>query len=367
MKHNKKSDKKINHIVKMGLFALALGIAGQYLLRIGAAASGPALFITPSSANVLIDNNFSVQLRLDTAGQQVDGVEAFLTYPADKLQYLSMSDSGSAFGLGFPSSGGGGNITVRRTVNPDVSPTVSGDNLLVVTVSFKALTGSGTAAVNYSAQSSVTAPSAGNGSVLSSTSGGTYTLTSAPPPSQPPPVSQPPAASIAPAPPASTQTPSGTTKTTPKQTNSTQSEANTPDPSTPEPPPENIPLAVSSEKPKGTFANLPNGKMIPMFAKIAGSLLILGSIFLAVRLIIAFRRHKIALATGIYYDSHFYNGKVPSDNLDKRIDTLPPNSKHSETDDALSAIATPKLPEPGTNIMPQTPGGDSSENAFNKE
>ena len=360
-KHIKHIKKARIDLVRMGVFALILGFAGQYLLRFGAAASGPTLFITPASATVQKDSSFSVQVRLDTAGQQVDGVEAFLTYPADKLQYVAMSDSGSAFGLGFPSSGGGGNIAIRRTVNPDVSSTVSGDNLLVMTVSFKALAGTGTAAVNYTSQSRVTAPSAGTGSVLSNTLGGSYTL-STPTAAQPPAAAtQPPATNTTP-PPASTPPPTGSSRPQSPASN-TQSSAAAP--VSPVTQPNNIPLAVDSEEPKGPLASLPSGKMLPLFAKIAGGLLLIGSVALALRLILAFRRHKMVPATGFSYDSHFYNGTIPTDNFDKRTETQAPQHQRSETDEALSSIANPKLPEPGTNIQPQPT--DSNKNAFDKE
>lgn len=359
-KHKKHIKKTRTDLIKMGVFALLLGFAGQYLLRFGAAASGPTLFVAPASATVLKDSSFSVQVRLDTAGQQVDGVEAFLTYPADKLQYVSMSDSGSAFGLGFPSSGGSGNITIRRTVNPDNSPTVSGSDLLVMTVSFKALAGTGTAAVNYTSQSRVTAPSAGNESVLSNTTGGNYAL-STPTVTQPPATTGPPATTTSP--PSSMTTPAPTSTSTPKSpANNTQAQpsASSPTPVSPIAQPNNIPLAVSSEELSGNQANLPGTPMLPLFAKLGGTLLLIGSIGLAAKLIIAFRRNRMLPATGVFYDSHFYNGTIPSDNFEKRAESTSPKSSHSETDEALGAIANPKLPEPGTSIQPQ-PDNDGTD------
>lgn len=163
------------------MFALLLGGLGQNLVNYSYAASGPTIFLSPGAANVNPDTTFNVEVRLDTAGQQADGVEAYLSYPSNLIQFVSFNDSNSAFGLGFPSSGGSGMITIRRTVNPDVAPTVSGPNLLVITIVFKSLNEAGAASVNFTPQTRVTSPSSGTASILTSMNGGIYTVTSPPP------------------------------------------------------------------------------------------------------------------------------------------------------------------------------------------
>lgn len=176
--------------VKLGL----IGAAGAALVGVGllqfAAAAG-ILKVQPSASSVENGSTVSVAIRI-APDQPVDGVDATVTYDQSKLEYVSLSSSGSAFPIELAGTGGSGTVQVTRGI---LGGTVSGD-ALVATVTFKALVGSGSTTVNIS----------GN-----ATSGGNYinpgfqnaSLTLTSPPSSPPPSSSPPSST----PPSSTPPP----------------------------------------------------------------------------------------------------------------------------------------------------------------
>lgn len=93
-------------------------------------------------------------------------------------------------------------------------------------------------------------------------------------------------------------------------------------------------------------------KPLPLLAMFAGSFMLIGSFILTAWLIIALRHRKLAPATGVFYDSHFYNGPVPTDNFEQRIQIQMSQHRRTATDEVLSSIANPRLPEPGTSINP---------------
>ncbi|MCA9324742.1 hypothetical protein KDA23_01585 [Candidatus Saccharibacteria bacterium] len=122
------------------------------------------LYLTPTSNNVLINDNTTVNVRL-TPGTNVDGVSATLTYDQTKLQFVSIDDTSSAFDIALGSqTGGSGTVTITRGT---LSGGVSADSL-VAKVTFKALAGSGSSTVTMSGNASkngvYTNPTYGNSS-----------------------------------------------------------------------------------------------------------------------------------------------------------------------------------------------------------
>lgn len=369
-------------LLKMAVFALVIGIAGSFMLQLSHAATGTSLFVTPASSSVQQGSSINVEVRLDTAGQNVDGVEAYLTYPDTLFECISTSEAGSAFGIGFPGSCSGGNLVIRRTVNPSSSPTVTGSNLLVATVNFKARTGSGTAAVNFTPQSRVTAPSAGTGSVLVNTVGGSYNLTPVPAtptqtsPNTTPttsgstsgttsPTAAPPAPGSTtnttvnkpPAPKASTPSspPAGATSTTtvvpPSDTNTATAGSQALQPNV-------IPLASSNT---GSASHSPRRhSILPLMAKIAGTVLLIGSLGVLVRLILTIRHHHlipviagIAGNTGVASAPYNYQASPqPTKPTDKP--SIESQIFQSSPAPALTPAPTPTTPSPAT-LTPTTP------------
>jgi hypothetical protein len=93
-------------------------------------------------------------------------------------------------------------------------------------------------------------------------------------------------------------------------------------------------------------------KSLPLIAVFAGSFMLICSVSLFVYLLLALRRHQMAPASGIFYDSHFYHGVTPTDNFDERIRSQMSLHPYTATDEILSSISNPRLPEPGTSIIP---------------
>jgi hypothetical protein len=188
-------------------------------------AASVELYLQPANLTVAQGTSFNTAIRLDTGGASVNAVQANLSYPADKLEYVAVSYAGSSFPQKAEESISTGSIRLARFVDPGGS--ASGD-LLFATVTFKARVSSGSAAVIFADGSAVTSSSGDGSNILSSTSPGTYHFT--PPAAPPPPPTQPPAAPpTTPTPPPSTATPPppGTATPPPATTGRTPSASST--------------------------------------------------------------------------------------------------------------------------------------------
>ena len=169
------------------------------------AASSDYMYLNAASGSHAAGSQFTVQIKENSYTDTVNAVEADLTYPTAKLQFVSTSLTGTAFGVTASNTGGSGNISISL----GTITAVSGDKL-IATVTFKALA-SGSANVAYKPLSGGTGSqvlsSTTNTNVVSAYNGGTYTIptTTSPPTPTPPPPSPSPTP-----PPAST----GTTKST---------------------------------------------------------------------------------------------------------------------------------------------------------
>ncbi len=153
------------------LIAAAIMALGLGTLPVRAA--GATLYLSPASKTVTQGSIFAVAVRVSTS-EAVNAVQANLTYPADKLDYVSVSDAGSAFNVQGPTSGGGGSVKIAR----GTTGSVSGDRL-VATVNFKVKQSSGTAAVTFASGSAVVRTSDST-NVLTGTTGGNYAMTPIP-------------------------------------------------------------------------------------------------------------------------------------------------------------------------------------------
>ena len=128
------------------LFAMVFGLStpSQTL------AAGSASFtVSPSSGSYHVGDtvNFSIS-ETSTAGDNVDAVEADLTYNASQLQYQSTSLTGP-FTICAKNSGGGGSVNLACAS----SSTVSGTQL-IATITFKVLA-TGTATISMASTSDI--------------------------------------------------------------------------------------------------------------------------------------------------------------------------------------------------------------------
>ena len=167
------------------------------------------LYLSPASKTVNVGSNFTIAIRVDSKGININAVQANLSYPTSKLDFVSIDGSESAFNFPLEETGGGGIVKIGRIVLPDP---VKGDRF-VANVTFKAKS-SGTATVSF-ASGTVVLKSSDNSVLTTTKSGGSYTINSTNPPPPPPPddgdTSKPSPSSTA------TSTTTTTTTTTPKK------------------------------------------------------------------------------------------------------------------------------------------------------
>lgn len=147
---------------------LAILLASFSFINVQPAQAAASLYLSPGGATVAQGSSFSVSVRTNTGGAKVNAVQANLSYPADKLDFLGIGTGGTAFEITAEGSGEGGTIKIGRG-------TVSGKSgdLLIATVSFRAKTNSGSATVSFTGGSAVVRVS-DNKNIASGKSGGTY-------------------------------------------------------------------------------------------------------------------------------------------------------------------------------------------------
>lgn len=131
------------------------------------------LYLSPGSGTVGIGGTLTVQIRLNTGGEGINGISAYLAYPSDKMEVAWIS-YGGAFGIAAEGSYGGGGIRISRG-----SIGAVGGDVNVATVAFRGKS-VGTASVSFIGGSG--APRASDSSdSLAGRSGGTYTVSASAP------------------------------------------------------------------------------------------------------------------------------------------------------------------------------------------
>lgn len=120
----------------------ALIIVFGFLFLTSGKVSASELYLSPRSLNIPAGSTVAVQVRLNTEGEQINGVTAALAYPADKLQVVYVNYAASKFEIKAEETYQSGLIKISRgTLSP-----VSGD-VNVATIGFE---GKGTgAAIAY--------------------------------------------------------------------------------------------------------------------------------------------------------------------------------------------------------------------------
>lgn len=165
----------MHSLTKTATYALACLILGlQVWLPAAVTAAGSArLYLSPASGGVANGSNLVVNVYEDSGSSGINAVQANLTYPTNLLSYVSYSSS-SAFSVEAENpSGNTGSLRFARG-----SITARTGAQLVVTITFKAVTSSGSASVVFSSGSEVV-DSSENQNILTSTAGGNYTLSKA--------------------------------------------------------------------------------------------------------------------------------------------------------------------------------------------
>ncbi|MBI4033675.1 hypothetical protein HY379_01620 [Candidatus Saccharibacteria bacterium] len=163
----------MRRITKIFLYTLICLVVGLGVALPAFAAGSATLYLSPASASVASGSNLVVKVYEDSGSTGVNAVQANLTYPTNLLSYVSYASS-SAFSV--EAENPGGNSGSLRFARGSITPRTGAQ--LVVTITFKAVTGSGTANVSFASGSSVI-NSTDNSDILSGTTGGKYTLTKA--------------------------------------------------------------------------------------------------------------------------------------------------------------------------------------------
>lgn len=113
------------------------------------------LFIQPATQSVEGSSNFNLSVRVNSYEEAINSVAVRILYPADEVDFISSSSSGSQFSLvPTPGVSSGGVVSVDQSINVGAQPT-TGDQL-VTTLTFKAKTSvSGTGGFNFTTGSAV--------------------------------------------------------------------------------------------------------------------------------------------------------------------------------------------------------------------
>ena len=173
------------------LATLWLSAASLFIAVPQASAASASLSLSPGSTTATQGSIVSLGIYVNSGSQPIYAAQANLSYPANLLDYVGVTSSGS-FSIEAQTSGGGGSAVVARGT---LAPTTG--NALLATIRFKAKTSSGTATVNFTSASSV--PGDGGVSILAGTAGANIVLKAAP--------AAAPKAAAAPAPPKDTTPP----------------------------------------------------------------------------------------------------------------------------------------------------------------
>lgn len=178
---NTKKNKKNNFLKRFTasnklnpfVFIIAFAIIGLLAFQlIGAApknkVNGVSLQLNPTSKNVKVGEEFSVQINVDTAGKAINAVQSNLAYDKNSIEYISADTASGAFE--FTAQAEGGNGSVKVAVG-NVTPLTG--KQLVATVKFKGIKSANKTAIQFTADSQVAEASTSD-NVLVSRVNGTY-------------------------------------------------------------------------------------------------------------------------------------------------------------------------------------------------
>jgi hypothetical protein len=154
-----------------GLSAVSLVGLGYYVAT--SLAASASMYLTPASGTYAAGSTLTVTVRINTGGDNVNAVQADLTYPTSKLTFQSVDATASAFDISAPTSGGNGAVSIARGKIGNVTGDAE-----VAKVKFTVLNSAGSAAITVNS-SSVVARSSDSTNILVNRTGGTYTIPAA--------------------------------------------------------------------------------------------------------------------------------------------------------------------------------------------
>lgn len=129
--------RQVFQITALVVVVLLLVLGGLIALNY---ASRNTLYLSPERLATRANQNFTVSVRVNSGKEPVNAVQANLSYPADKLQFVSLNYRGSAFRVQAEEIVESGTIRLARGM-PGGTPSLAGD-LLVANITFEALASS---------------------------------------------------------------------------------------------------------------------------------------------------------------------------------------------------------------------------------
>jgi chitinase len=183
---NKKTPKLVSktplRFSSLVMFVLIFAAVGGYILwHTFAAPAPPTVYLSPASQTLGPSTSFSVQVRENSGTTAVNAIQANLSYNPSLLTFVSISTTGTAFGVTAQTTGGSGVVNIGLGVSGG-SPAVTGDQL-VATITFTTTATGGTASVPFTTGTALVS-STTNTDILGSlaaTAGGSFTTDTAPP------------------------------------------------------------------------------------------------------------------------------------------------------------------------------------------
>jgi hypothetical protein len=133
----------------------------------------PTIYLNPLTKSYAQGTTFTVELREDSGTQLVNAVQANLTYPTDKLDFVSIDTTGSAFSTQAQNAGGNGQIAIARG-----NTTAQTGNQLVAKITFRTKAITGTVTVPFVSGTQLVSSTTNKNilSSLSATGGGSYVV-----------------------------------------------------------------------------------------------------------------------------------------------------------------------------------------------
>jgi hypothetical protein len=156
-------------------FALiaTLSVIGTMAAKPTSARATPNLSVAPTSQSVGAGTTLTVEVWEDSGDKTVNAVQANISYPIDKFNFVSIDSSGTAFGVDAQAVGGNGKITIARGSTTPIT-----GKQLVAKVKLTPLSGSrkkSTAVISFDKGSALLSDTS-NSDILAATYNGSYTL-----------------------------------------------------------------------------------------------------------------------------------------------------------------------------------------------
>lgn len=137
--------------------------------------AGASMSLSPATGSVAVGSTVNVTVRENSGTVAVNSVQASVGYNSTQLQYTGLTESGVFKTVAATDVGTPGRIRVARAVQAGGNG-VTGDNA-IVTLSFKVLASSGTAALSLDKTQSLVVSSSANADILVGVTGASFTVT----------------------------------------------------------------------------------------------------------------------------------------------------------------------------------------------